>query len=60
MKLKVFCAWWGLDHLGFEGMVRKIKENGFDGIECFIPMEEDDRKLLRKLLIKYDTAKSRF
>ena len=54
MKLKVFCAWWGLDHLGLEGMVRKIKENGFDGIECFIPMEEDDRKLLRKLLIKYD------
>ncbi len=53
MQLKIFCAWWGLDHLGLEGMIKKIKEKGYDGIECFIPSEEEERKELQYLLSKY-------
>ncbi len=53
MKLKVFCAWWGLEHLGLEGMIEKIKINGFDGIECYIPNDSKDRTLLKKLLNEY-------
>lgn len=42
MELKVFCAWWGLDHLGIEGMLNKIKGAGFDGVEVFAPLDTGD------------------
>lgn len=48
--IKYFCAWWGLDHLGTEGMLKKIKEGGFDGVEIGIPDDKKDRDTLRKLL----------
>ncbi len=54
MKIKYFCAWWGLSHLGLEGMIRKIKTAGFDGIESFVPFEEEERALLKSLLKKYE------
>ena len=45
MEIKVFCAWWGLDHLGMEGMLNKIKGAGFDGIEVFAPIDLVEREL---------------
>ncbi len=50
MDIKYFCAWWGLDHLGMEGMLHKIKEAGFDGVEVFAPLEAEERELLKRLL----------
>ena len=50
--IKYFCAWWGLDHLSTAGMLRKIKQGGFDGVEIGIPQNKKNRELLRKLLIE--------
>lgn len=50
MELKIFCAWWGLDHLGIEGMLRKIKSAGFDGVEVFAPLDPGEREQLNSLL----------
>ena len=50
MDIKYYCAWWGLDHLGMEGMLRKIKEAGYDGAEVFAPLEARERDLLKRLL----------
>lgn len=54
MDIKYFCAWWGLNHLGLEGMVKKIKAAGFDGIECFIPKEKTEKEKLKSLLNQYE------
>lgn len=54
MDIKYFCSWWGLDHLGLEPMLLKIKEAGFDGIEIGIPAKEEDKYLLKSLLQKYN------
>ena len=54
MQLKILCAWWGLDHLGIDGMLKKIKTAGFDGVETFIPENEEDRTTLRDLLGAYN------
>ena len=54
MEILYFCAWWGLDHLGMEGMIKKIKSGGFDGIEVGIPFDNQDQTQMRKLLDKYD------
>lgn len=53
-KIKYFCSWWGLDHLGFENMLHKIKEAGFDGVELGIPNDADQKKYLKILLEKYE------
>lgn len=53
MKIKYFCSWWGLDHLGLEPMLKKIKDSGFDGVEIGIPFENDKQELLKILLNKY-------
>ncbi|MCF6358985.1 MAG: sugar phosphate isomerase/epimerase [Draconibacterium sp.] len=54
MEIVYCCAWWGLDHLGMEGMVSKIKSGGFDGIEVGIPFNDKEQTQLRKLLDKFD------
>lgn len=54
MKILFFCAWWGLDHLGTEGMLSKIKAAGFDGVEIGIPTDSAERDKLRDLLQKYE------
>lgn len=54
MILKIFCAWWGLDHLGIEGMIKKVSKAGFDGIECYIPENDYGKQVLHDLLNKYN------
>jgi len=53
MDIKYFCSWWGLDNLGLEEMLRKIKEAGFDGVEIGIPNEKEKQEELNSLLAKY-------
>ncbi|WP_215223930.1 sugar phosphate isomerase/epimerase family protein [Echinicola shivajiensis] len=48
------CPWWGLDHLGIEGMMAKIKGGGFDAVEIGVPKRHTDRSLLKRLLDLYD------
>jgi len=54
MKIKYFCTWWGLDHLGMEPMLKKIKSAEFDGVEIGIPFNKHKQKELRVLLEKYE------
>ena len=52
--IKYFCAWWGLDHMGLEVMIKKIKQAGFDGLEIAIPIDKKERNELRTLLDEYE------
>lgn len=52
--VKYFASWWGLEALGVEAMLERIKGTGYDGIEIGIPKEQARRAELRALLEKYD------
>lgn len=54
MDIKYFCSWWGLDKLGTEPMLKKIKDAGFDGVEIGIPFDHKDRMKLKDFLDKYE------
>ncbi len=54
MTIKYFCASWGIDHLGIESMLGKIKNAGFDGVETGIPADPRERLLLRDTLKDLD------
>jgi len=53
MKIKYFCSWWGLDTLGLQPMLEKIKGAAYDGIEIGIPADATRRRELRALLNEY-------
>jgi hypothetical protein len=53
MRIKYFCSWWGLEQLGLQPMLEKIKGTGYDGIEIGIPGDEVRRNELRRLLDEY-------
>lgn len=48
--VRYFCSWWGLDHLGLEPMLRKIREAGYDGVEIGIPADRSAREALQAAL----------
>ena len=50
MRIDFFCAWWGLDHLGIEGMVERVAELGYDGIETFVPADAGGRARLARAI----------
>ena len=50
MRIDFFCAWWGLDHLGLEGMVARVAELGYDGIETFVPGDAAERSRLGRAI----------
>lgn len=50
MQIKMFCSGWGIDHLSLRGMLTKIKDAGFDGVEFGIPTDPAVRDELRTLL----------
>lgn len=54
MELKVFCAWWGLDHLGVDSMLEQIKSWGYDGVEIGIPWDITEQSQLKKKLVELD------
>lgn len=50
MAVRYFCSWWGLDHLGVEPMLRKIRDAGYDGVEIGIPAAASDLESLHSAL----------
>jgi sugar phosphate isomerase/epimerase len=54
MKLLFGCAWWGLDHLGIECMLHRIKDAGFDAVEMYVPQTRKEIAALRRALNKVD------
>lgn len=50
LTVRYFCSWWGLDHLGVEPMLRKIREAGYDGVEIGIPQDRSAREALHAAL----------
>ncbi len=54
MKLLFFCSNWGLEHLGLETMLKKIRDAGFDGVEMGVPLHAKGQQQLNDLLHKYN------
>lgn len=52
MKINYGCAWWGLDHLGIQGMLTRIKNAGFDAVEMYVPKSRKDQHALGRWLDK--------
>jgi hypothetical protein len=50
LPVRYFCSWWGLDHLGVEPMLRKIRDAGYDGVEIGIPEDRSAREALHTAL----------
>lgn len=50
MQIKMFSSTWGLESLGIRGMLEKIQQAGFDGVETGIPTDPTARDELRTLL----------
>ena len=52
MKVKIFKALWGMDHLPLEQQFKQISEAGYSGIESPMP-ESHNEPLFRKLIAEY-------
>jgi len=50
LDVRYFCSWWGLDHLGVEPMLRKIRDAGFDGVEIGVPADGPGQEALHSAL----------
>lgn len=46
MEIKIFCPWWGHEHLDITSFCKKIKQAGYDGIDTWIPEDPAVRKQL--------------
>jgi sugar phosphate isomerase/epimerase len=54
MDIKIFCPWWGHEHLDIAIFCRTIKEAGYDGIDCWIPEEPGVQHRLFDALQKHE------
>jgi sugar phosphate isomerase/epimerase len=46
MEIRILSPTWGLEHLGYEKMLRKIFAAGYDGLDTWIPQDPDDKRTL--------------
>ena len=54
MELKIFCPLWGFEELGKETFFRKVKGAGYDGVEMSLPLDENEKASILKLIEKND------
>lgn len=54
MEIKLFCPWWGHEHLDIADFCHKIKAAGYDGIDCWIPEEPGIKHRLLDALQKHE------
>ncbi len=50
MELLILCPQWGHEHLSPEAFLSKVQEAGYDGIEAWMPEEQEQRKKFITLL----------
>ncbi len=46
MKLLFFCPRWGREHLSWNDFLHDVKHAGYDGVECSLPDNENERTQL--------------
>lgn len=56
MELKILCPQWGQEHLDNEAFFAKVKDAGYDGVDTWIPENNDDRKRFIRLLSEFDLS----
>lgn len=54
IKLYLLCPQWGCEHLDLELFLNKVKEEGYDGVDMWIPFQKKERNRLGRLLEQYD------
>ena len=50
LKIKYFCPRWGMEHISWNEFGKLVKQAGFDGIEAFVPFDEQEKKELVSVL----------
>ncbi|OOQ56761.1 sugar phosphate isomerase/epimerase family protein [Mucilaginibacter pedocola] len=53
MEVLILAPQWGFEHLPAEEFIIKIKDAGFDGIDTWMPEDEQERKEFVKLIEQY-------
>ncbi len=53
MDLKILCPQWGHEHLEIEAFFIKVKEAGYDGVDTWLPEDQNERKRFIRLLDEY-------
>lgn len=46
MEIKILSPLWGYDHIPLEDMLEKIATAGYDGIDAWLPEDEEEKKTL--------------
>jgi sugar phosphate isomerase/epimerase len=54
MQVLILAPQWGYEEIAFENFLIKIKGEGFDGVDTWIPQEVSERKNFIKLLEAYE------
>jgi sugar phosphate isomerase/epimerase len=52
MEILYFYPRWGSENLSWEAFFQNAAEDGFDGVEICVPVENDEKQLVRRLLVK--------
>jgi sugar phosphate isomerase/epimerase len=54
MELKFFCPLWGSEELEKETFFRKVKGEGYDGVEMSLPLDKNEKANILKLIEKHE------
>src|SRR5688572_26472830 len=54
MEILFFCPRWGSENISWDSFCKKVKDEGFDGVEAGIPFEPELRQEILTALAKYD------
>lgn len=53
MKIKILSPQWGHEHLPISQFLDKIRASGYDGVDTWIPLDKDEKRVLFDYLQKY-------
>lgn len=54
MKILFFCPRWGSENLSWDNFCKKVKDEGYDGVEAGVPFETELRDEMLTALNKYE------
>lgn len=54
MKILFFCPRWGSENLSWESFCKKVKDEGYDGVEAGVPFEPGAREEMLAALAKHN------
>lgn len=56
MEIIILCTQWGYEHLSAEAFLAKVKNNGYDGVDTWMPESKGDRTRFINLLKQFDLS----